>query len=99
MNLVLRLVISSIVNFVEKILPASLDNSVADIKTIFSQKFDGIKNTGNSVISNFYDVFSYVNINTDMASCTKAEFAKADLLVENLASEAFWINSSMYPSK
>ena len=34
-----------------------------------------------------------------MASCTKAEFAKADLLVENLASEAFWINSSMYPSK
>ena len=34
-----------------------------------------------------------------MASCTKAEFAKADLLVEDLASEVFWINSSMYPSK
>ena len=51
-------------NFAETISPTSLDNSLADIKIFVSQKFDGIKNTGNSVRSNFYDVIGYVNIYT-----------------------------------
>ena len=51
-------------NFEETTLPVSFVNSLADIKC---QKFDGIKNTENSVRSNFY-VISYVNINTEQGN-------------------------------
>ena len=38
-------------------------NYYTTYKVFVSQKFDGIKDTGNSVRSNFYDVISYDNIN------------------------------------
>ena len=36
-------------------------------KDFCSQKFDSIKDTGNCFRDNFYDIVSYVNINTNLA--------------------------------
>ena len=52
--------------FCRKVLAASLDMKIFSgwCKDFVRQKFDCIKNTGNSVKSNFYNVISYINIDT-----------------------------------